>query len=115
MLIKKEQAIKKQNSDNCIVFEYDYLSSDSSFAIAKIKGRYPQKGKSVNLDCEQAYYVISGTGTIYSDKGEFKIEKGDLYYFEKKEAYYVVASNLEICILNSPQWNFKQYKQIEDK
>jgi len=68
----------------------------------------------MNLDCEQVYYVISGTGIIYSEKGEFKIEKGDLYYFERKEMYYVVGNNLEVCIINSPKWNFEQYKSIEE-
>jgi len=114
MLIKKEQAIKKQNTEDCIVFEYEYPSTNSSFAISKIEGRYPEKGKSKNLECEQAYYVISGSGTIYSEKGNFEIEKGDLYYFTKEEAYHVIGKNLEVCILNSPKWNLEQYILIEE-
>lgn len=114
MLIKKEQAIKKQNSDKCIVFEYEYSSNDSSFAIAEICGRYPERGKSMNLECEQAYYVVSGSGTIYSEKGEFELNEGDLYYFKKEETYYVIGNNLRVCIINSPKWNFKQYKSIDD-
>jgi mannose-6-phosphate isomerase-like protein (cupin superfamily) len=115
MLIKKNQAIRKENSDNCVVFEYDYDNLDSGFAIAEINGRYPSEGKSMNLDCDQVYYVISGEAKLFSDKGEFKIEQGDLYYFEKKEVYYIIGDNLKVCIINFPKWNLKQYKLIKDK
>ncbi|MFA7141851.1 MAG: hypothetical protein WC157_00940, partial [Candidatus Paceibacterota bacterium] len=46
---------------------------------------------------------------------EFKIGQGDLYYFEKKEAYYIIGDNLRVCVINSPKWNLEQYKLIKDK
>jgi mannose-6-phosphate isomerase-like protein (cupin superfamily) len=112
MLIKKERAIKKQNSENCIAYEYEYPDLDSSIAVAEVNGRYPESGKSVNLECKQVYYVISGSGIIFSEKGEFEIKEGDLYFFEKKESYYVDGKNLKVCIMNSPKWMIEQYKSI---
>jgi len=111
MLIKKEV---KQNSSSCIVWEYDYPSKDSSFATALINGCYPDKGKSVNLECEQIYYIISGLGTIYSEKGDFSIVAGDAYYFDKGEAYSISGNNLLVAIINSPKWNPAQYKIVNN-
>ncbi|MDD4358318.1 MAG: hypothetical protein PHY30_00705 [Candidatus Pacebacteria bacterium] len=112
MLVKKEETFKKQNSSKCTVFEYEYPKQSSSFATALINGRYPEEGKSVNLDCEQIYFVISGSGVIHSEKGDFYINEGDLYYFEKKEAYFVNGNNLLVAIMNFPKWDFNQYKII---
>ena len=72
--------------------------------------RYPDSGRAANMECEEIYYVISGTGTIHSDKGDFKIAKGDLYLFEKKEKYFVEGKKLFIFLMNAPPWNLKQYK-----
>ena len=112
MLIKKEEARKKQNSNDCTVWEYEYPSNDFSFATALINGRYPEEKRSVNLECEEVYYVISGSGVIHSDRGDFSINQGDLYYFEKGEAYWIKGNNLLIALVNAPKWTFEQYKEI---
>ena len=62
MLVKKNQSRKHQNSNSCAVWEYEYPSELFSFATALINGRYPEKQRSVNLSCEEVYYVISGSG-----------------------------------------------------
>ncbi len=112
MLIKKGEAKSKQNSKDCTVWEYEYPSSNFSFATALINGRYPEQKRSVNIECEQLYYVISGSGVIHSDKGDFLINQGDLYHFKKGEAYFVEANNLLVAIINAPRWVFNQYKEV---
>lgn len=112
MLIKKSQAGRIDNSDSCTVWEYKYPSKDFSFAKALIKTRYPDSGKVTNEECEEIYYVISGTGIIHSEKGDFEIEEGDLYYFEKGEVYWVEAENLEVILVNAPKWWPEQHKEL---
>jgi len=113
MLIKKTNSIKKSNSKQCIVWEYNIKSKTLSAATAMINGRYPDKGSARNAECEETYYVISGTGIIHSEKGDFKISIGDLYFFEKKEKYWVEGKNLFLYLSNSPSWYPEQYKNVD--
>lgn len=113
ILIKKEEANKKQNSNLCTVWEYEYPNKNSSFATALINGRYPEEKRSVNLKCDQVYYVISGNGTIHSEGGDFNINPGDLYYFDKGEKYWIQGTNLFVVISNTPKWEYEQYAIVD--
>ncbi|NOR85152.1 hypothetical protein GQ473_03465 [archaeon] len=113
MLVKKSDSIKIENSKDCTVHEYPYPSELFSFATAHINGRYPDKGRVTNLNCEETYYVISGFGTVHSEFGEFKLEVGDLYFFKKGEIYWVEGSNLHIILVNAPKWSPEQHKEVE--
>jgi mannose-6-phosphate isomerase-like protein (cupin superfamily) len=87
MHIKKSQAKKIENSKKCTIWEYEFPSKDFSFATALINGRYPDDKYTCNLECQETYYVISGSGRVNSDKGSFKISQGDVYFFEKGEKF----------------------------
>ena len=113
MLIKKKNLKKKENSKTCTVWEYEYPSGDFSFATALINGRYPEEKRVTNSECEGIYYVISGSGVIHSEKGDFEINEGDLYFFEKEEAYWVEGDNLLLALVNAPKWTPEQYKIID--
>ncbi len=112
MKVKKSEAKKVQNSPDCTVWEYDYPSRLSSFATALIDGRYPEKGRVTNTECEEIYYVISGSGTVHSEKGDFKLENGDLYHFEKEEKYWVEGYKLLLALFNAPKWTPEQHKVV---
>jgi mannose-6-phosphate isomerase-like protein (cupin superfamily) len=113
MLIKKSQSKKIENSKNCTVWEYEYPSDLSSFATALINGRYPDKKRVTNLECEETYYVVSGSGVVHSDFGDFKIGQGDLYFFKKAEKYWVDGKNLVLVLVNAPKWTPEQHKDVE--
>jgi mannose-6-phosphate isomerase-like protein (cupin superfamily) len=114
MLVKKKNRKKIQNSPQCIVWEYDFPSSLSSFATAKIDGRYPEAGRVANLACEEIYYVLSGTGTVHSEHGTFKIKEGDLYFFKKKEKYWVMGKQLFLVLVNAPKFTPEQHKTYKN-
>ncbi len=113
MIIKKENSIKKQNSQSCTVWTYDFLSNKIDFATAKINGRYPEKGKALNTECDMIYYVISGKGTVYNALGEFELKQGDAFFFEKNKWYWVEGQDLFIAIPSAPAWTLDQYKEID--
>lgn len=112
MLIKKSEAIEFKNSESCTVWEYDFPSENLGLATAFIDGRYPEEGRGTNLKCKQILFVISGSGKIYSEKGEFKINNGDSYFFEEKEPYYIEGNKLLVVIINAPKWQVEQYKKV---
>ncbi|MBU1205295.1 MAG: hypothetical protein KKE93_05285 [Nanoarchaeota archaeon] len=113
MLIKKLESTKIENSKDCTVWEYEYPSKDFSYATALIDGRYPEQKRVTNLKCEEIYYVISGSGIIHSEKGDFEISEGDLYFFEKGEIYWVEGSKLFLALVNAPKWTPEQHKIVD--
>jgi mannose-6-phosphate isomerase-like protein (cupin superfamily) len=113
-LVEKWAAQEITHSETCTIFEYTIPSSSTSFITAKIDGRYPETGRSVNSGCEQIYYVISGEGTLHTDRGIFTLHPGDLYHFQKGEGYYVEGNALEVAVINSPPWEKEQYLHLEE-
>ena len=113
MLIKKNESIKFENSPDCTVKEYQFKSNLFSFATAFIDGRYPEKGQVTNLECEEIYYVISGSGIVHSEKGDFKLEEGDVYFFEKAEKYWVEGTKFFLALVNAPPFNPNQHKELD--
>ena len=61
MLVKKSQAKKFENSQDCTVWEYSIPSDTMSYAVAHIHGRYPEEKRVTNLECEEIYFVHSGS------------------------------------------------------
>jgi mannose-6-phosphate isomerase-like protein (cupin superfamily) len=112
MLIKKESSHKKQNTEDCTVWEYDFPNKNLGFAVSKINNRYPTEGKAVNTKCDILYYVISGSGIVHQESGNFEINEGDAFFFEKEKWYWIEGKNLTIALPSVPAWNVEQYKEI---
>lgn len=113
MLIKKGDAVEHQNSQHCTVWEYTFPTELFSYAVARINGRYPEEKRVTNLDCEEIYHVISGSGIVHSEKGDFSMEVGDAYFFERGEAYWVEGENLMLALVNAPQWTPEQHQIVD--
>ena len=113
MLIKKSDAKKMQNSDSCTVWEYAYPSKLFSSATALINGRYPDKGQVTNLECEEIIFVVSGSGVVHSEKGDFELNEGDLYFFDKAEKFWFEGKELFLVVVNAPNFRPEQHKLID--
>jgi mannose-6-phosphate isomerase-like protein (cupin superfamily) len=113
MHIKRRQAIEVENSGTCVVREYRFPSESLSFCISLIDGRYPETGRVANTACEEIYYVISGSGAIHSEKGDFTIGPGDLYHFEKEERFWIEGEKLSLAVTNVPKWRPEQHVLVQ--
>lgn len=113
MLIKKVEAKKINNSNDCTVWEYEYPSELFSVATAFIDGRYPVEKRVVNAECEEVYFVLSGSGVIHSEKGDFDINEGDLYFFGRGEVYWIEGNKLSLVLVNAPKWSPEQHKGVD--
>ena len=113
MLVKNSSATEIKNSKDCTVWEYVYPSELFSFAKAMIDDRYPEEKRVTNLECEEIYFVLSGSGIIHSEKGDFEISEGDLYFFEKGEIYWTEGHKLLLVLVNAPKWSPEQHKIVE--
>jgi len=113
MLIKKSEAKEHKNSPDCTAWEHNHPTNNLSYATVSISGRYPETKRVTNLKCEEIIFVISGSGTIHSEKGNFQINQGDSYHFETKEKYFIEGDKLLLGITNSPKWTFEQYREVD--
>jgi len=93
--------------------EHDHPTDNLSLATSLIDGRYPEQKRVTNLECEEICYVISGTGTIHSNKGTFEITEGDSYHFEIGEKYAIEGDNLKLALINAPKWRLDQHKIVD--
>jgi len=101
------------NAPNCVVNEYNFKSKTLGLATARINGRYPDSGKALNTECDQIYYVISGSGTIHHEAGSFEVEQGDAFFFEKGKWYWIEGKELFVALPSAPTWFFDQYKELD--
>ena len=113
MLIKKSEAKKYKNSSTCTAWEHDHPSEKIGYATILINGRYPETKRATNLESEEIIFVISGSGTIHSEKGDFELNSGDSYYIGKEERYYLEGENLLLGITNAPRWTKEQYRIVD--
>lgn len=55
----------------------------------------------------------TGSGIVHSEKGDFEISEGDLYFFEKGEIYWVEGNKLLLALVNAPKWTPEQHKIVD--
>lgn len=113
MLVKKEQRKEKRIAKDSVVWEYGTDNKDLGFALARIKGRFPDSGKAMNRICQEIYYVISGNGKLFINDKEVELKEGDVFFIEAGKEYYVVGEDLVLAVPTSPSWYPEQQRLIE--
>ncbi len=112
MIIKKSKTRIEHFGPGVI---YDYVLPDEKIGVSyqEQNGRVPEKGWGVNTTCYELYYVIDGEADVFIDDEQEKVEKGDLVIINPKQKSYLIAKNLRIITITSPNWDQKQYREIE--
>lgn len=111
-VIRKDQTKKVANSKTCRAFVYSLEDKDVSGAIIKLDGRYPDKGKVINLVCKELAYVVKGKGIVCVSGKKVKIKTGDLILINPKEKFFW-QGKLTMFISCTPPFNTKQHKETE--
>ena len=114
MLIRKEDSVKKQIAPDCTVWEYPLNNKNLDLALTKINGRFPESGKTMNKVCQEIYYIISGTGTLYIDNKEIELNEGDVYLIEAEKKYHLIGENLVMILPTSPAW-YPEQQELSDE
>ncbi len=114
MLIKKEQRKEKQIAKNTFVWEYPLHNKNLGVALAKINGRFPDSGRTINKVCQEIYYVMSGLGKIFIEDEEFELNEGDVFLIDYGKKYYVAGENLVLLCSTSPDWYLEQQEIIKE-
>ena len=110
--IKQEQTKEFRNSAICIVEEYPHGDVDINGSVIEIKGRYPEKGRVVNLKCKELVYVLVGEGSIAVEQETFHFSGGDMFIIDAKERYYWQAE-CKILTVCTPAFESGQHKIVD--
>ena len=86
--IHKNQTEKFKNSEHCIAIEYPLGDKDINGAIVELTGRYPDRGRVVNLECKELAYVIKGSGKVTIEDKKIDLQEGDLVLIESGEIFF---------------------------
>ncbi len=111
-IIHKNQVKRFQNSDVCLAIEYPLGDKDINGAVIELKGRYPDKGRVVNLKCKELSYIIEGSGKVVVEGKETELKEGDLVLIEPGEKYFW-EGNLVMFVPCVPAWYPEQHKETK--
>jgi mannose-6-phosphate isomerase-like protein (cupin superfamily) len=111
-VIHKNQTKTFKNSDKCIATEYPMGDKDINGAVIELSGRYPEKGRVVNLECKELAYILEGSGKLVIEGEEIQFTEGDLFLLEPKERYYW-EGNFKMFTPCIPAWWPEQHKEVE--
>ncbi len=111
-VIYKNQTETIKNSDACTVIEYPLGDKDINGAVVELKGRYPDKGRVVNLECKELAYIIKGSGKVVVEGKEVELNEGDLVLLELGEKYFW-EGDLVMFVPCAPAWYPEQHREVE--
>ena len=109
---RKNQTEEFKNSDSCTAVEYPLGDKDINGAVIKLEGRYPDRGRVVNLKCKELAYVIKGSGRVVVEDKDVELNEGDLVLIEPEERYFW-EGNLTMFVPCTPAWYPEQHREVE--
>lgn len=110
-VIHKNQTKTFKNSQVCTAIEYPLRDKDINGAVVELNGRYPNKGRVVNLKCKELAYVVKGEGKLVVEGKEIALQEGDLALIEPGEKYYWEGS-MTMFMPCTPAWYPEQHKEV---
>lgn len=112
-VVYKHQTKEFKNSEVCTAIEYPFEDKDINGAVIKLNGRYPNKGRVVNLKCKELSYVISGCGKLVVEGKEVVLREGDLVLIESGEKYYW-EGKMMMFVPCTPAWYPEQHGEVSE-
>jgi mannose-6-phosphate isomerase-like protein (cupin superfamily) len=111
-ILLKHQSIQKQGNDVCVITEHPLEDKAINFALAKVSGRYPTTGCTLNHKSKELVYVYEGSGRVVVEDKVYFIQAGDLVLIEPGEKFYWDGT-LTLGISCTPAWLAEQNELVE--
>lgn len=112
-IIKYQNAETRKNSEKCEVTEYSFGDKDIDLGVAKITGRYPEKGYCLNLISKELIHVLEGSGVLHFENEKVNFSKGDSILIEANEKYYWEAEYCIVSMACTPAFSIEQYRAVD--
>lgn len=111
--IKKQDAVKHENSPNCTVYEYPTKNSEINIGVAEISDRYPEQGYAMNHTCIEMGYILKGSGKLVTEAKTVILSAGDVVLIPSGERFFW-EGNMTIVLPTTPAWNPQQYSLVPE-
>lgn len=112
-LCRKNQSVQFSNSQACIVTEFPLEDSEINFAIATIRGRYPETGRITNEKCKELVYIQQGQGEITIENELISLQAGDTLLIDRGERFFW-QGEMTLLVACTPTWFKEQHIHIEE-
>lgn len=106
--VKGEDAVKHENSPNCIAYEYSMKNPEINIGVVEIKQRYPDEGYAMNHKCTEIGYILKGSGKLVTETQSATLSSGDVILIPNGEKYYW-EGDLTIVVSATPSWYPEQH------
>lgn len=113
MIIRKARRSLEVNQTDIKIFDYPLELKNIGLSYQELNGRVPEKGAGKNTVCEECYYILEGTVQVVVDGQEFTGEPGDAIAIKPGSSSYLIAHNLKLVTVTSPDWYEDQFERIE--
>ena len=111
-IVYQRQTKSFANGKNCVAIEYPMDDKDINGAVIELTGRYPESGRTVNLECKELAYVIAGAGKVFVNDEKIDLQMGDLVLIEPGEKFFWDGT-MTLFVPCAPAWHPGQYKQVD--
>lgn len=101
--VKSQDAVKHENSPNCIAYEYPIQNLEINIGVVEIKQRYPDEGYAMNHKCTEMGYILKGFGRLVTDTQNVELSAGDVILIPNGEKDYW-EGDLTIVVSATPAW-----------
>lgn len=110
-LSQLKQTEEHKNSNKCTALEYTLDDKDINVATIILKGRYPDQGRVMNLECKEICYILEGEAQLHLEEKIIPVNKGDVIMIEPGEKYYW-EGEMTMFVPCVPAWTPEQHKQV---
>lgn len=108
MKYSKEKSKARQVDSELKIYDvFSSLDAQMDFVIAELNGDHPMI---INRVSDRIYFVLSGTGEVFSDDKWEKVSVNDCVFI-KKNSVHSIRGNLTYAIITSPP--FQPKNEIE--
>jgi mannose-6-phosphate isomerase-like protein (cupin superfamily) len=111
-ILRNEQTINRNNSDGCVVTEYDVGDKEIDFAMVTITGRYPHEKRVINQECKEIVYIHEGKGRVEVDGKGYALSPGDVVLIEAGEKFYW-EGHMTLFISCRPAFTVDQHQAVD--
>lgn len=114
MIIQKSKTTKIPVNAHHVVWDYPMVNSSVGFSYQEIQGETPEHSWWKNTVCDEWYYVLSGTGTIYVEDACEQCHEGDIVILPVGKKHKIVGNHLRMIAITKPDWCEEQAQIIND-
>lgn len=113
MITHKQDRNLEVNEPSNIVYDYPLPIKNIGISYQELNGRIPQKGGSKNTICTECYYILEGNVEVWIDGVKLTAVSGDVVTIKPGCQSYLIAKDLKMITITSPDWYVEQHIQTE--